>query len=335
LINKTVLLIVALLIFSCGKKEKDNYVKQLKLPPVVIEASVDKVQATTMDTILYSIDISSVPGLKVNIPEVGENIIGFRIIDLGEEKPRQIDDRIKLNKWYKLQADIIGSYIIPSVKVSYEDANGSEEKLETSEIFVQVKSAIGENEEFKDIIDIKPLIDVKVGYPRTALILIISSIVLICAAALIIYLRKKKRKEFAKPLLAHEIAFKELDELKNSNLLNDKKVKIFYFMLQEIVRRYIESRFLFNASEWTTEEILPVVKKDLGFEAVLIELIESFLKNTDLVKFTDFIPRKNNIQLEVSMAYKFVEQTIKKEKEQEDEVEEDSSKNGLIREAAV
>ena len=316
LLNRFVLIIIAAsLIFSCGKKEKDSSVAQQELPSVVIEAFVDKVQATTGDIILYSIDISSVPGLKVSVPEVGERIAGFRIIDWGEERPKQIDDRIRLNKWYKLRADIIGSYIIPSFRVSYLDADGSEKALETSEVFIQVKSSIGEDEEFKDIIDIKPLVDIKVEYRGISLISVIFGIFVISSALLLVALKVSMTKKHEPPLPPHEVAFNELDKLRYSRLLKEMKIKEFYFKLSEIVRSYMESRFLFNASEWTTEEILPVVKKDLGLDYVLRELIESFLRNTDLVKFTNFIPSNEKIQLELSMAYKVVEQTIEKKEE--------------------
>jgi hypothetical protein len=307
------MLSVIFLVFSCKNGEESRTLKRQELPDVEVSADVDKVEAVIGDKILYSINISSVPGIKVNVEELGEDIAGFKVVDWHGEGPKEVDDRIKMSRVYKLRADAVGSYIIPSVKVTYLDESGGENEINTEEIYVQIKSAIGADEEFKDIIDIKPLVDVKAGY-STVIIIIAALILLIAGAAIcMIYLKKRKKEKIAPPVSAHETAFKELDELKSSDLLKEKKVKTFHFRLSEIFRGYLEARLSFNASEWTTEEILPVLENKVCLDRVLKDLVRNLLRNTDIVKFTDFVPEDKETLLELSRAYRFVEQTIQKD----------------------
>ncbi len=331
--NKILILAALSMLIACGKKESGEAADTRKLPPVVVNASIDKVEATTGDIISYTVEVSSEPGLKVYIPEAGEKIAGFRIVDWGDEDPRELNDRIIVKKWYKLQADIIGGYIIPAVNVSYVDRDSGNEKfVSTAELFVRVKSSISDDEEFNDIIDIKPLVDLTTDYSRAVVIASAAGGVLIALLLLIYILRRRNRQVEIPALPPHETAFSELDKLKNSGLLQNGDIKGYYFAMSEIVRRYMEGRFGFPASEWTTQEILPVVTNGLNLDTVLKELIRTFLNNTDTVKFTDTVPDENMIQLELSRAYKFVEQTMEKD---EDTTPNDSQANGQIKEEAA
>ena len=56
-------------------------------------------------------------------------------------------------------------------------------------------------------------------------------------------------------LSTHEIAFRELDTLKNKGLLECGNAREHFFELSEILRRYLGKRYLFPALDWTTEEI--------------------------------------------------------------------------------
>ena len=81
IINKIVMLSVIFFIFSCGNGEESRTLKRQELPDVEVSADVDKVEAVIGDKILYSIRISSVPGIKVNVEELGEDIAGFKVVD--------------------------------------------------------------------------------------------------------------------------------------------------------------------------------------------------------------------------------------------------------------
>ena len=70
-------------------------------------------------------------GTRSRCPRPAADIAGFRIIDVGSEEPREEGDRRIEERWYKLRADLVGSYVLPPVEVAYrpvpagENARGS------------------------------------------------------------------------------------------------------------------------------------------------------------------------------------------------------------------
>ena len=125
-----------------------------------VSAQTDRTTATLSESVTFTLSAQYDKGLTVKLPEVGTQIAGLRITDFGEEGPKEVDNRLVHKKWYKLQADIAGSYIIPAQAVSYAGDNGTRE-LKTPQIFIEVKSSLKPGPDApKDIIDIKPLEEV-------------------------------------------------------------------------------------------------------------------------------------------------------------------------------
>ena len=103
--------------------EKDVFPEQNQPRPPLIEvnAQTDRTTATLAQPIIYTLSALYDPVIKVQLPEVGSQIAGLRIVDFGEEGPKEIDHYLEFKKWYKLRADIVGTYIIPSMIVSFKD----------------------------------------------------------------------------------------------------------------------------------------------------------------------------------------------------------------------
>ena len=66
------------------------------------------VTATTGDAIRYTLTAKSEPPIAVTIPEMGSQIAGLRIVDLGETGPLERDGYTIVERWYELKADIVG-----------------------------------------------------------------------------------------------------------------------------------------------------------------------------------------------------------------------------------
>jgi len=77
--------------------------------------------------------------------------------DFGEREPKEIEGRIITERWYKLRADEVSSYILPAMKLTYSlKSNPAETRqIQTPEIFIEVRSVLKEGE-MEDILDIKP-----------------------------------------------------------------------------------------------------------------------------------------------------------------------------------
>ena len=298
------------LLLACNRVTQQSGGSAEILPPVEVKAEVDRATATTGDPIRYTLTATSDPQIDVTIPEMGSQIAGLRIIDIGSSEPLERDGRKIIERWYELRADVVGSYIIPGAVFTYSDEQGKTQELKTSQIFIEVKSVIEDKGAAKDIKDIKPLSVIPRDY--TFLIgLSLASVVLLALIGGGIYLyRTRYRKAFTLPEMpAHELAFQELDQLQKEDLISKGIYKEHYFKLSEIFRRYLERRFHFQAVEQTTEEILPAIFNLKGVDEKEKDTAQQFLHHTDLVKFAKYIPDADEISHEHQEAVNFIHKT--------------------------
>jgi hypothetical protein len=298
--------------FIAGCREGGRRISEVrKRPPIAVNAGVDKAVAATGDVITYTVTVDRSPEVVVRIPEFGAEIADFRIVDMGTEGPKEIEGRVVIKKWYKLRADTAGSYIIPPVKLAYRPkSDAAEKEIQTSQIFVEVKPDTPARERQKDIIDIKPLEEPQINY--LLWLTVIGGAVtagLLVAGGIICYRRRKKGGEATVKPPAHEAALAELNKLKGVKYNDVQEIKRLYFNLSEIFRRYLEERYGFPATDWTSEEIISQTNKNRELTFELKEQSKLFLHNTDLVKFAESIPGDEQIQEELNRAISFVEAT--------------------------
>lgn len=299
--------------------------------PLTVRAEVDKAVATTSDDIIYSIVVDHKKEIpNVDIPEAGANVAGFRIIDFGTDLPKEEDGRIIQRRWYKLRADISGSYVLPSLEFSYLDSNGQKQTAKTSEIFVEVKSPQGstvtdsaKGEKEKDIRDIKAI--EKLPWPKSWWF-ILSGIIglIVVAGAFWFYQNRKKKVEVLYVKKPHELALEQINTLKNCDWLDRKEDKKFHFALSELIRAYIEGQFNLPATDRTTEELLPELNKNFNSEQA--QTLIRLLQKSDLVKFTDTCLQKAESLTLLEQCELFVLQTkpVDIVQEEQSEVTEES-----------
>ena len=301
-------------LISCQHETKEAQKSKRTLPPVEARAQVDKATATTGDLIRYTLSASSEPQIKVEIPEMGSQIAGLRIVDIGKEDPIERDGRKIIESWYQLKADLVGSYIIPSAVFSYKDEKGEKKELKTAQIFIEVKSVIEDKSAAKDIRDIKSLVTIKRNYTLLIALSIAGLLFLSLVIGGIYFYRTRYRKAKATPPRpAHELALDELDQLQKEGLIARGIYKEHYFKISEIFRRYLEKRFHFQAVEKTTEEILPEIINLKGFDQMVKGSAKTFLYHTDLVKFAKYIPDTEEVDREHQEAVNFINDTKEEE----------------------
>lgn len=167
-------------------------------------------------------------------------------------------------------------------------------------------------EEFNDIKEVwKPPFVLADYYPLIYGILL--TLFLICAIAYIIK-RVRSRKSlipFKKPepqLPPHELAIRELDEIKQQKLWQQGRNKEYYTLITDTLRKYIVDRFDVNAMEMTSGEILDILRKQQE-AAPVYENLKQILQLSDFVKFAKMNPLPDKNDLSLSNAYRFVEQT--------------------------
>ena len=152
--------------------------------------------------------------------------------------------------------------------------------------------------------------------------------IFLIALITIIALKLSKRKPKAEPEIiiperpANEIAAERLEQLKKEKLWQAGKIKLYYSELSDILREYIELRYLIPALEQTTDEIINGLRHNPDLSAELVGKVRQLLFQSDLVKFAKENPVGNENELNFSIAESFVKETtpIPLEKNKEDDV---------------
>jgi hypothetical protein len=303
-----------------------NEVEQ-KLPHLNVQ--VDPAVATTEDIITFSIILSKPSSYKdLSLPEIGGNFAGLRVVEFGTDDPEKEEDRVILKKWYKLQGDISGQYILPSITLDYEDLSGKKRSIKTSEVFIEInplgqkKVDSTEQDAPKDIRDIKKLSSLGM-HPLWKLVIALGTLIFILVLVLIISKRIKKKQKPIPVIPPHERALDGLRQLASGIPSEADDFKGYYFKLSDITKQYVEGRFSIPATDRTTEEL----EVHLGGTQDLSEgqgsLFLKILKRSDRVKFTDYLPSQEKARDILNDAVEFVEATKPASSPSDHEVEED------------
>lgn len=280
--------------------------------PVEAEASVDRAVATTGDILTFRVSVDHDPAYAVAIPETGADIQGFRIVDVIREEPVERGGRIVRQLVYRLRADLVGSYILPSISVSYRPAEAPEGEIEgvieTSEIFVEVESVLPADGSAEDIVEIKPLRPLE-PTRRWWVVGLATALAVLLALAAWRYFRRRGDTVAPPAEPPHVVAFRALDALRATDFSDPIAVRHFYFAISETVRTYVEGRFGLNATDLTSEEILSRLPGVDELSAAGRDGLERFLVHTDRVKFAEYQPAEAEIQNTYESALGFVEST--------------------------
>lgn len=311
-------MLVVPLALACGAAgDRTDVATPPQEPPAELRATVDRATATTGDLITYEVEVEHEPDVSVDLADPGTGIAGFRIVDLGQDPPETLaSGRIVERRWFKLRADLVGSYVLPALSATYGGAAGDGGDLATPEIPVEVESVLPvDGTEVTDIRDIKPLRRVEPGRPWL-LWLGIALAVLALAAAAWWWRRRRERGDVSPetpPVPPYELAIRELERLRRTDFSNLRELRRYYFAVSVVLRAYIEGRFDLNATDLTTEEILSRLGEPahvaIRLDPVQARRLERFLLATDQVKFAAHLPGPEEIDRTYEQALGFVQAT--------------------------
>lgn len=262
------------------------------------------------DEITYIIDIlrpkDSIIRLMEEKKKKEENfeIIGPYITE------KKIDKENILTKFtYKIRIFKTGSVLIEPIK--FESIYQGDKKIvQSKQMTVYIKSLINNQNKNLDIKGPKPNLEIKGHTLWWTLVLIL--ILLFLLVSLWIYFKKrtinKNVAEITACLNAREEALNRLESLRLSNEYKEKNVKAIYIIMTEIMRRYFEKKYHFQAMDMTTIECIRVLKlRRVAYP--LYENIKEWLMKCDLVKFAKYIPDKKIIDEHINQAKEIISKT--------------------------
>lgn len=108
---------------------------------------------------------------------------------------------------------------------------------------------------------------------------------------------------------AHEWAYRELTRLSSDRLVESGRLQDFFYRISGIVRGYVERRFSVMAPEMTTEEFLAAMSRDPRFSRDHRHELTEFLSECDLVKYARYEASRQECDMVMTAARRYVDQT--------------------------
>ncbi len=283
----------------------------LKGQYVEIKAELDTNYVTIGDQFHMNLSVSQPAEIFVHFPLFADTLI--KEIEILSASPIdtsvQEDGQLILNQDLLLTCFDSGLYEIPPLTFGLESATWSD-SLTTNPQYLAVLTVPIDTA----IRDIKQPINVPVGFIEIFPWILVGLGVLIIIAGIVYYIRQRKLNKpvfkIVKPEEpAHIVALRELDKLKEEKLWQKSEFKQYYTRLTEIIRIYLEKRYLIPAMEETSFEILEDWKQHKGAIPELHDHLRQLLNLADLVKFAREKPLPSDNEVNLDNAYEFIRQT--------------------------
>jgi hypothetical protein len=211
---------------------------------------------------------------------------------------------------YHLQSFSVGVYDLTTNALSIR-LGADTRTLPLPDLPFEVASSLDSVEETLAVLK-DPVLwpDIKGNRMLWALLIVL---LLALAAGIIGFLLRKSRKQpqasLAPVIPAHELALKALRDLKAEPWLDERQFEIYYVKLSDIVRYYLENRFNLHAPEQTTEEFIREAAEHRALHADQQDQVQSFLIQSDLVKFARFTPTITEADAAYDSAVRLVNET--------------------------
>ncbi len=254
-----------------------------------IETRVDRSEMLIGDVFHLTISITRDPSIQVIQSGADLDLGQFTIKEINPGNDEKLDNgKIKQTVDYQLSTFFTGEFEIPAFDILFHDENGAQGTLRTAPIKITVRSLTPEESEDLDIRDIKE--PVLIDGPSRMWIIWTSLISLIALILLIYFVRrylnnKKKIIPDEPPLPPHLEAYQALQALReNRDWLEQRDYEFFSTKVSEIIRRYTSRRWIINALDETSDEIMMELKNINLSNDIIISFFNLF-GDCDLMKF--------------------------------------------------
>lgn len=293
-----------------------------ELPLIKVKTEVNSKKVYIGDEVRYAISIWLTGGGEAERPEFKEEFKGFSTKNFGVKVNNYLIKK-KITYWYVFDTYSTGTFTISKAEFKYKKKDETSWQVKTTEeVTFTVESLLSQKDAPQDIKDIKGLFAGKSFFWLRGLITLL--FLAVCAAAYYKFFFGRGQKQealFKKP--AHQAALEKLAELKAKDLPSRGKIKEYYVELSNIVRCYIEDRFIIRAPEMTTEEFLFYIKERKELRLEHKRSLREFLSASDMVKFAKYGPDNEEIEKSFVTASNFIENTKESQEAKKEEFKED------------
>ena len=281
---------------------------QAPLPPgLQVQVNANPKLATVGDPIQIDLDLTVPSGFHVDVPGLDKELGDFSILEFypGPEIPESATPKKSAQPaptqggFTHHQVRIIvavyktGTFTFPPVQLKLRTAEGKQIPVSSSPVKIEIQSVLSEKN--RDLKDLKKQAEMPEPVRWALWLIVLPALVVMGIFAWFLWKRRNKHASHVPPVPPQDLlklAESDLRELLARGFPEDGKVKEFYVLLSEIVKRILEAGYEINTAERTTSEIIDTLGRASGPSPESMERIESFLLRCDMVKFAKYIPSK-------------------------------------------
>lgn len=286
---------------------------------IEVTAAFDSTRIYIGDQINYTVTVTQPSDVRLNVQQLKDTLCSNIEIVSGPFTDSIImqDNMLKTVNRYLVTSFDSGFYEAPPVYAELKSETGIKRFYsEYSPLEVmRVQITPPDSAEIFDIVE-------PYGAPVTlgeilpwALLVIIIAVVIWGIVRIIRkYWKTKEEPEvIVNPDPAHVIAFRDLEKLREEQLWQKGKLKLYYTRLTEILRQYLEDRYGVYSLEMTTTETLSALLLTGFKKNGLYTSLKTILEGSDLVKFAKYKPDPVENDVHFQNSWAFVEATMEKE----------------------
>lgn len=301
--NRFFIIVLALLCLTCFSYKTNAQAIQA-------EAKLQQYTIRIGDQTKLFISVRQPAKAHVSFPKLSDTIVS-KVQVVSINKPDTTFDQtdrnaITVTQSYTITSFDAGSYTIPAFSIGSESG-----VVTTSPLTLQVETV--KVDTTKAIYDIKqPL---AVSYTWLDWLhdnwywIVLPLLVIAAIIGFVIYRRKRPKTvpvvKVAAPVIRPDIeAINKLKELRDKKLWQQDQVKAYHIELSDIIREYLEKRYIIKTYEKTTDEIIASLKR-MDINDANREKLKQILVLADLVKFAKEkpLPVENENSLDTAIDF--------------------------------
>ena len=292
-----------------------------RVGPVTVITALNPPAPRIGDEITLEIRVEAEAQVEVLMPEFGEALERYTIIDFVPRQNIAADGSSTYRQRYTLQPIQSGPQSIPPILVEFVDRrpgqNPAPEDFDAYEVLTEridftVESVVPVESAGELRPPLGPLELQRRSTTARNWSLAIGLVVLVAVAAIIVAARRVQNRAVRRN--AYELARGKLDRLlqDRSSAAPRLTVEQFYVEISAIIRRYLEDRYAVKAPELTTDEFLQLAAGESELTREHQQLLSEFLQQADVVKFAAVLATDAQVQRSSDLAMRFLEETREK-----------------------
>ena len=257
-------------------------------PVPAVTATVDSATVTLGDPVRYGLTVRHRTDQLPKVPSSLSLTADASVAQLAPLGPRAVNGGLETVISWEVRFFELGEHEISPSTVVLTSAAGDTTSVQSRPVTVIVASVREETDQ--ELRDIKPPVTIPGGVPLW-LVAVAAAVALAGLIALLRWLlgrRKGTEVEAARARIPTDYVV-EFKKIARMGLLERRAFLIYYTLLSQTLRRFLEEKVGVEAMERTSEEVADALE-DVRVDPVQALRINEFLAQADLVKFACAVP---------------------------------------------